>query len=257
MKDHEKFIHFFLSQMYAPLHQLGIDTSMTIVGKSASGELIYDITVHNAKADNSESFVFRTDGLINDDGAQYLIGRGTRIWRVNRLVDGKPNPLAPGRVLKDSWVDEDLDREGDILQSIVNEPGVSEEKQQVIAALFLTPVVNGDVVIEGKRDSTHGCITDATVIPDATPFPVRIPPGHQPSHKDGMADPTTQSFHQIVPATEGQRAEIRNRSRKQHYRIVYVEECEPLSKQTSLLKVFKCLKDMTSGVLIDLRKMSC
>ena len=75
---------------------------------------MYDILVHDAKSPNSEPLVFRTDGLINDDGAKSPLGRGTRVWRVKRLVDGEPDASAPGRVLKDSWVDEDRDREGEI-----------------------------------------------------------------------------------------------------------------------------------------------
>ena len=86
---------------------------MEVVQRPSSGELMYNILVHDAKSPNSEPLVFRTDGLINDDGAKSPLGRGTRVWRVKRLVDGEPDDSAPGRVLKDSWVDEDRDRERD------------------------------------------------------------------------------------------------------------------------------------------------
>ena len=220
---------------------------MTIIQEPDIGPSIYNITVHDTNSEDSEPFVFRTDGLINDDGAKSPLGRGTRVWRVARLVDGKLDTSSLGRVLKDAWVDEDRDREGKILENIINE-SESEEERQIIAALFLTPVVSGDVIVEGKPDSTRGCITGATKIPDTTLFPLQVPSDHKASHNNNTTSSNTQS-PRIVPATEEQRAKILKYSQKQHHRIVFVEECVPLSKQTSLLQVFTCLITITEGML--------
>ena len=210
---------------------------MTIVQEHNTGPSTYDITVRDA---NSKPFVFRTDGLINDDGAKSPLGRGTRIWRVARIVDGKLKPSEPGRVLKDSWVDEDREREGDILNKIITEP----EPNEGITELFLTPVVSGDVAIDGKPDCTRGCSAGID-IPTTTLFQLRAPPEHKPSHTNSTG---TQQLR-IAPATEEQRLKILKYSQKQHYRIVFVEECEPLSKQTSLYKIFKCLVNVSNGTL--------
>ena len=207
---------------------------------------MYDILVHDAKSPNSEPLVFRTDGLINDDGAKSPLGRGTRVWRVKRLVDGEPDASARGRVLKDSWVDDDRDREGEILEQILDTPGLSVTTQRTLAELFLTQVVSGDVVIDGEPDRTRGFLDGATDIPAANLFPLRVASDHKPSHKDGHPGSDAPS---IVPATDSERVAILKYSRKQHYRIVFVQECEPLSKQTSLRTVFKCLCDITTGMI--------
>ena len=253
MKDHKKFLHFFLSQTYASPHQLGIDTTMKVIKPEgpSSGELMYDILVHDAKSPGSEPLVFRTDGLINDDGAKSPLGRGTRIWRVKRLVDGEPDDSARGRVLKDSWVDEDRDREGEILEKIIRQQGISDSIRSALAGLFLTHVVSGDVLIDGKPDSTRSIVTGAEEIPRSKLFLLSVPLSHKPSHNDHTPHSTTQSNHSIAPATPTQRAKIVRYSQKQHHRIVFVEECEPLSKQTSLLNVFKCLANMTNGMYFN------
>ena len=215
---------------------------MRVVQGPSSGELMYDILVHDAKSPNSEPLVFRTDGLINDDGAKSPLGRGTRVWRVKRLVNGEPDDSALGRVLKDSWVDEDRDREGEILEQILDTPGLDDLVQQALAELFLTQVVSGDVVIDGKPDSTRDFLDGVTDIPAERVFPLTVPSDHKPSHRDDQDAPL------IVPATDSERAKILKYSKKRHYRIVFVQECEPLSEQTSLHKVFKCLWDITTSM---------
>ena len=207
---------------------------------------MYNILVHDAKSPNSEPLVFRTDGLINDDGAKSPLGRGTRVWRVKRLVDGEPDASARGRVLKDSWVDEDRDREGEILERILDTPGLDDLVQQALAELFLTQVVSGDVVIDGKPDSTRDFLDGVTEIPAERISPLTVPSAHKPSQKGGQPGSDAPL---IVPATDSERVAILKYSRKQHYRIVFVQECEPLSKQTSLRTVFKCLCDITTGMI--------
>ena len=218
---------------------------MSVVQGPSSGELMYDILVHDATSPGSGPLVFRTDGLINDDGAESPLGRGTRVWRVKRLVDGEPDDSAPGRVLKDSWVDEDRDREGEILEKILDTPGLDKTEQQALAELFLTQVVSGDVLIDRKPDSTRGFLNGVTDIPSTKLFTLRVSSDHKPSHKDDKPGPNTLS---IATATDSQRVAILKYSSKRHYRIVFVEECEPLSKQTSLRMVFDCLCDITTGM---------
>ena len=217
---------------------------MEVVQGPSSGELIYNISVHDAKSPSSEPLVFRTDGLINDDGAKSPLGRGTRVWRVKRLVDGEPDDSARGRVLKDSWVDEDRDREGDILRQILDTQGLDELLQKALVKLFPTQVVSGDVVIDGKPDSTRDFLDGVTDIPAERVFPLTVSSDHKPSHKDGQPGSDAPL---IVPATDSERVAILKYSKKRHYRIVFVEECKPLSEQTSLHTVFRCLWDITAS----------
>ena len=60
VKEHEKFLHFVLSQMYATPHRLGIDTTMTVFKEKSAGASIYDITVHHVIGGLIQPVVFRT-----------------------------------------------------------------------------------------------------------------------------------------------------------------------------------------------------
>ncbi|KAI0093431.1 hypothetical protein BDY19DRAFT_923656 [Irpex rosettiformis] len=251
--DHKKFLHFFLSQTYASAHELGADPTMTLVKASTTGECIYDITVHDVKGKSEGEkpvpIVFRTAGLINDDGTKSPLGRGTRVWRVRRLVDGKPDATAPGRVLKDSWVDEDREREGNILQQIIGQPDISDTVRKALVALFLTAVAFGDVVIGGCPDGTRSLITRGADVPDTNMFSMEAF-GHISSHKRGTTSSSLLLQCSTIPASDNLRRKVIKYFKKRHYRIVFAEECEPLSKTTSLHDVFTSLLRMTNGLFI-------
>lgn len=253
MKDHDKVLHFFLSQMYAPPHRLGIDTTMTVFEERSAGASIYDITVHHVVGGLIEPVVFRTAGLLNDDGAKALRGRGTRIWRVTRLVDGNPDDQADGKVLKDSWIDQDRLQEGEILRQITNDSSIDDATREALTKLFLTPVVSGNVIIEEHPDTTRGPNFIDADIPETSVFPLDVV-NHISSHgrttgTGAKSWSTAQDSTSIVPATSEQRLRILKYSVKQHCRIVYKEECEPLSSQTSLRNVFVSLCLISYGTL--------
>lgn len=254
VKEHEKFLHFVLSQMYATPHRLGIDTTMTVFKEKSAGASIYDITVHHVIGGLIQPVVFRTAGLLNDDGAKALRGRGTRIWRVRRLVDGKPDEQADGRVLKDSWIDQDRLQEGEILRQITNDPSIDDVAKEALTKLFLTPVASGNVIIEEHPDKTRGPLSIDADVPNTTVFPLEVV-DHKSTHSctagtGAKSQSTTQSSTSIVTATSDQRLRILKYSVKQHCRIVYMEECEPLSSQKSLRNVFLSLCSMSYGTFI-------
>ena len=66
----------------------------------------YEVTV---RAPTGEETCYRTIKLLSAAATAHLLGKGTRVWKAVRLVDGEPtgDPV----VLKDSWVDEDRRRE--------------------------------------------------------------------------------------------------------------------------------------------------
>ncbi|KAI0086085.1 hypothetical protein BDY19DRAFT_996268 [Irpex rosettiformis] len=254
--DHAKFIHFVLSQVYAKPHELGIDTNMTVVkGKGDDSTLVYDIVLHHDPVEGgreeADPIVVRTVYLINDDGVKYPLGRGTRVWRVDRLVHGRVDESAPGRVLKEGWVDEDREREGNILEQIKNQPGVIADDDLKLAfdGLLLTPVASGDVMIGDHPDSTRGLITRGADIPDtAEMFSLKVPDSHQPSHTARGTDSAAETQISIAPCTVRLRQKLIRNLKKRHYRILLAEECKPLSKETSLHNVFLGLAEITDGL---------
>ncbi|KAI0683193.1 hypothetical protein BC835DRAFT_768834 [Cytidiella melzeri] len=257
LQDHEKFVHFFLSQAYAHEHELGIDTTMTKVSAEPGKVPMYDIIVRVVQKVGGRKKVqnqtFRTEKLISDDGAKDLRGKGTRVWKVHRVV-GKVVDFSKPGVLKDAWVDEDGEREGDILEEIRNQKGLSEISEKFLKSVLLTPIARGDVYIGNTRDGTRTLITRGAEVPeDATKFPLHIPPTHQPSHSKSTLDvnggDNISEYYDMIQA-----GKIVRYFSKSHYRIVIEEECKPLSNVESLHTVFRALHQVTIGLMIMHRR---
>ncbi|KAI0691277.1 hypothetical protein BC835DRAFT_1547500 [Cytidiella melzeri] len=254
IEDHEKFVHFFLSQAYAEEHELGLDPTMTMVSAEPNKVPMYDIVVRVVSKINGrekiENQTYRTQKLINDDGAKALRGRGTRVWKVHRVVRNVVDFRKPG-VLKDAWVDEDREREGDILEAIRDQKGLTEVAGNILKALFLTPIARGDVFIGNTRDGTRTLITRGVAVPDdSTKFPLRVPDSHQPSHaKSTVLDAIAHGDPSPSDAMIQAQRLVKYFS-KFHHRIVFAEECKPLSKVESLCTVFSTLFDVTLGLMI-------
>lgn len=195
LQDHEKVTHFFLSQLYGREADLGIDTTMTIVSEKDGEIPRYDIKVRvpvKSKRTTRGSAVtqvltYRTTRLINDDGARSFRGSGTRVWEVVPVANGveKSKDI---HVLKDTWVDDDRQHEGDILKEIMENSSLDKLAREELTALFLTAIAQGDVYITDERDgqekldSTRGLATRKACIPaDATAFSLIIPESYTSS----------------------------------------------------------------------------
>jgi hypothetical protein len=244
-QDHEKFVHFILSQYVGKEHELGIDPTVMQVKTSEAEKPQYDYVVRTVSKSQSgkrkiKNVIYRTDDLINGDGAKSLKGRGTRIWRVHEVVDKKVDLMRSG-VLKDFWVDDDRKPEGEILEDIKGQPGLPETVVQGLRGLLLTPIAMGDVFVEGFRDSTCSLITRGANIPGtAAPFPLEVRSSYKPSHARTI--PTVQTDDDRVPQEEPLRKKkVINVHSKFHHRVVFKEECVTLSKVTSLKRIFRCL----------------
>lgn len=178
--------------LYGSETDLGLDPTMTIF--SACGDEIprYDITVrHVDKSGDApvvRKLVYRTTQLISDDGARAFLGNGTRVWEVVPVVNGVEQDDT-WHVLKDHWVDDERQHEGEILEQILNEPSLSDKQRKVLRKLFLSELARGDVYIEDehdggeKRDGTRTLATRGAKIPtDAGMFSLLVSYGHDSSH---------------------------------------------------------------------------
>lgn len=246
-----------LSQAYAKSCELGIDATMTPISVSPAPEK-YEIDMPNSVSANGEveDVIVRTVRLINDDGVQYPLGRGTRVWEVERIVDGKVDETAEGRVLKESWVDEGRLREHEIWKRIMYGLDI-EQLKQAAAVILLTPVAAGDVLIEGQTDSTRSLITRGADIPALTEFPLRVSPNHTPSHRAALPlnnmpstaegiEPSKRTSP-LAQKRSAKAAKSKKDRNKAHHRLLSKEKCVPLSKVKSLLKVFEALWQTTES----------
>jgi hypothetical protein len=245
--------------MYAEECELGIDPTVKVVRDSDPRNLQYDYTVRvvtksdDLRDDEVENRIYRTDHMINYDGAKSLRGRGTRIWKVHRVVDETVDKTQSG-VLKDFWVDDDRIPETEILEKIKNQPKLPVWFPKTL----LTPIATGDVYINAKRDSTRTLIMRGAKIPsDAAVFPTCVPNTHQPLHTVTTAIVTDVNASTLKSNVGEEKPKIVQYFSKYHHRIVFVEECRPLSLSRSLREVFAALLRIIAGMLWIVLTYAC
>ncbi|KAI0086022.1 hypothetical protein BDY19DRAFT_996208 [Irpex rosettiformis] len=179
-QDHTTLAHFFLSQMYAKRHQLGYDTTIrppSDVQLRVKNQ--WDIMVHYVDDDEEgagagskrkrtrsrtrkQEITFRTTDLISSIGAEGVRGRGTRVWQGQTLVNGQMQPDSDEMVMKEYWVDSDRMREAEIRRRILKD-AATEEDRELLKRHLLTPLYSGDVVVDGKLDTTDRLRNHATI----------------------------------------------------------------------------------------------
>jgi hypothetical protein len=104
-QDHDTVIRLFVSLAFSTTTQLGYDPTVKRIKED--GRAQYEFMVGNT--------TYRTLSVLSDYGADPLLGRGTRVFRVYDTTDPSRTP----RTLKDVWVEADRHREGDILVDLL------------------------------------------------------------------------------------------------------------------------------------------
>ncbi|KAI0922896.1 hypothetical protein AcV5_009763 [Taiwanofungus camphoratus] len=239
MHEHRIVTSFFISLMYAKEHEIGWDPTMKFAkdGKGkiqyhSDGTPRYDITVRTPEA---EEVVYRTIGVLSDVGANAPLGRGTRVWEARKVVGNKE--YGDSVALKDSWIDSDRDREGDLSASL-RDSAASEEDREDIDARFLTVLHHGDVYIDGNADDTRTLMTRSMeILSECSRYNVQIPP------EDILSGSNTGTGHYRTPQEYNQEMiePPPTHHPKAHYRIVFKEVCKPFYKITSLALILEVL----------------
>lgn len=258
-QDHATVIHLFLALMYAKDHEVGWDPTICYA-RDRNGEVLLhdgvprlDITIHK---DGEEPEVYRTTRIISDIAADSPLGKGTRVWEAMKL-NANNEEVGHPVALKDSWIDHDRMREGDIQAQIRSEMATAKDKEDM-DRLFLTVLAHGDVYIQERPDHTRDLITHGADVPidcpdfilpnqlkirksqtsksrgRSRPAPPTMGTGHHRSLEEQMPPPATQIRYLL----------------KIHYRIVFREVCEPLHKMTSMRDVFNVLRQIVLGETI-------
>lgn len=201
--------------------------------KDPRGDSQYEFAV--TSIDGSTS-VFRSLELIAGDYSSRILGGGTRVWKVVRIVDGAV--VGEPVVLKDTWTHEELAAEGTSLGKIRSFDD-SENFQRAFSAHFLTVLCHGDVVLVSQdglpqldRTRHHRRNFKAYRKKKALPDPGPIPPRPRP------APPPVFVTESVLSGC------------KAHYRIVFKEVCKPLGRESPLVDVFVALEQTCGGASV-------
>ncbi|CAE6532644.1 unnamed protein product [Rhizoctonia solani] len=249
-KDWKHLVRIFLSIIMAPLVDLGYDLDVVEVAPphDENSEPSYDITIRNP--DTEQENVYRTIGIISDVGADSAIGRGTRVWKVQRLENGLP--VGPIYALKDVWVNEDRDPEHAIVKEI-------RQQQPDYSQYFLTFIDYGFAPLNPSRpevlDSTHR--TQGRPIdlkPTGKVLRLLVVPIH--SSRSQSQKTSSASRHSLGqsgdtpnPKLEGYRDfGYLSRYPRLHYRAVFREIGDPVHELGSFSTVFTAIQGGWEGL---------
>ncbi|KIP07792.1 hypothetical protein PHLGIDRAFT_12972 [Phlebiopsis gigantea 11061_1 CR5-6] len=242
LTEHELFVDFVLRVSYAPYHQLGWDSSMTLRTPKDGQELEYDVEVAEIKDEVISVRTFRTVRLLSNIGAETLRGRGTRVWEVAELDDSGKVKRGPTLALKDSWVDDERGREGKIIADILKAAearGKDSLENLTMKKHLLTTVAFGDVYIDGKVDSTrawHPPVVTEEIEVKADPSATSKVVSNRTLSAVGAVN--------VEQTRPSQLLGVEHYSTKVHHRIVFKEVGKTMREVTSLGQGFFCLSQI-------------
>ncbi|EDR02424.1 uncharacterized protein LACBIDRAFT_332286 [Laccaria bicolor S238N-H82] len=230
LHDCEKYIKLIIALSYGSAIDLGFDPTIKArkVVEDSVEKIFFDFTVKGT--DSSEkpiTKIYRTVRSISEFGADAICGRGMRVYEVKEVDNGilKGDTLA----LKDCWVDDDRELEGDILANILLD--CKDEEHD----LFLTLVVHGLVEVDGNLKYQFSDKREQDI---ASPDKV----------SSGL--PRSSVF---VPITRLLREENEHHW-KHHYRLVFKEVGISMYDIRSIRGAFQALVDVTKALEVMAKK---
>jgi hypothetical protein len=213
---------------------------------SQDGTVQYDITVHGEGIPGSEPVfvetIYRTTRIISDVGADGLRGRGTRVFEARKLGH-RQEVVGEAVAIKDSWVDADRDREGNIRSKLYAE--ASETDKTLIDRYFLTVLAQGDVRINGEIDHTHDLIIGHETLLTNSKFELLAK--QQNVRRSRVISTGLPIAWDQFALTRAPPVEPYRYSPKVHYRVVFKEVGTAIHAVKALDKVFSALVDATEG----------
>ncbi|GJE97385.1 hypothetical protein PsYK624_136020 [Phanerochaete sordida] len=241
MKERYILVHFILSVMYADPADLGWDPTIVRHRCAYTGTFYYDITVH---PEGKATEVYRTKQVLANIGAEAPLGRGTRVWRAVKLVDGRESDIVVA--IKDSWIDSDRKREGDIDQMIKASAPAGSVHAKLFKKYMLRIECYGDVIVNNVKDETDALHRRGVPIPaEDGRLTLSI---HSPRVKLLSVRPVVNAVpnlsNQRTLEEQEQEQPILCYSAKTHHRTVFRDVGKPLHNEKSLQIAFRALRNL-------------
>ncbi|KAL5532038.1 hypothetical protein ACEPAF_5602 [Sanghuangporus sanghuang] len=233
----EILVHVFLSLAFASKPELGWDPTIRVVDPDAQ-KRVYLIEVHGQWYEVLE--------VLSDFGADAIIGRATRVFRVKLLDTDQIF------VLKDVWVEEDRALEHEIYAFILDdvERTFGKDSRRLVASHMLTPADNWLIkTIDGQDDHTKAIMMRGyePTFEQTFKLVASVPDDKDGSKSVAPMRSTDRELHDELNmhlgsriASERHQAVLRHRK---HYRILFVELALPIWAVTNLHDSFLVLRD--------------
>ncbi|KEP47853.1 kinase domain protein [Rhizoctonia solani 123E] len=242
-EDWKRLVRIILSILLASPAQLGFDpTMMACPPTNGNSEPRYFITVHNS--DTKAVTQYQTVRMLSEVGADSLVGGGTRVWMVQKVVDGVP--VGPFYALKDVWVCENRDPEHQLLLQIRNE-------QPQYSQHFLTPLDYGyvphDLSEPSSLDNTYKTLRRGKFKFEPTRWTLHI-------HSVSMLCTTSTSEDSVdrpediynSPWKVDHSHSHLSKDARQHYRLIVEEIGEPVHDLRNFTDVFTAIQGGWEGL---------
>ena len=227
-------VKLFAAFAFADQTSLGFDPTI----QRNRGQFV--ITIH-PDDDKQSPRRFQTRQIISSSGAESLLGRATRVFEAVE-IDGSGNPNGSPVVLKDTWIDSNRTREGNVLALLHKEANCEDRK--LIEKHFLTAICHGDVWTELHicDDTANSLMRGLDITSDhVSLFKLQVNPFMRTYESMSGSESSQESRRVRAPHSH-----LRY-THKTHYRIVFKEKGITIDRIRSLPKVMEVLSETVGG----------
>ncbi|KAJ7207105.1 hypothetical protein GGX14DRAFT_636233 [Mycena pura] len=213
--DIRSFIHFVISISFATEEDLGFDPTIRR-RRNEDNTIYYEYKLNHT--------VYKTLSLISEHPAAAITGRGTRVWRVE-VLDGTGTGTGTVRVLKDYWVDDVPDENG----------------QYITENLILTKIYRRLDELKSLSPSDEPSLTD---IPEAEREVVlRALQNYRDYFVNISSCETLKATKDVCSGFRSEVQHPRSFLRRRHCRLLYDEECTAFYAIDNLEEAIQVLHD--------------
>ncbi|CAE6457451.1 unnamed protein product [Rhizoctonia solani] len=224
-EDWKNLVRILISVLLAPSDRLGVDPDMELVpSHDPDTAPSYNVTIRNS--DTEEVTTYRTLDIISGAGADSMVGPGTRLWVVQKLVDNEAH--GPCYTLKDTWIHEDCTPEHVHLK-------VMRKAQPAYCQHFPTPLDHGfssSGAATGKTLHLTSLVATNKVLVILS-FSTNVRTQKNPN------GPRLEQYHGFGNPSEQPR---------RHYRIVFEEVGKPVEDLRNFGDIFTTILGGLEGV---------
>ncbi|KAJ3574847.1 hypothetical protein NP233_g1478 [Leucocoprinus birnbaumii] len=240
--ERKTFIHVLMTFLFATEAEMGFDPNVRRVYYENEYRYIYTIT-----SEYGPPRYFRTIKLIQDPRLSCTTGRGTRVWEAEEVSESSENATIQNTrggklvALKDIWLDEGAETEGEIQGRIIQ-----KLKEVAAGQEHCTSWPRGYLGESIKKSLTN--------IPSNLPF-MRIEcdgvgcktRGYHPS---AYSIPDNLEKPSIAPRPEEAGGLLHGYQAKMQYRLIYSDVGYPLHRSPDLRTAFYAIRDVFVGLVL-------